>query len=205
MIYVARHGETDWNRAGRYQGRRESNLTATGRAQAEALADALGSAAITRVISSPLGRCVQTAWPLARRLGLAVETEPLLMEIAHGTWEGRLRTDLQREDPERMRQWKEEPEIVTFEGGESVAQVDARWRAFMAKLGDADGVAVVTHDVVVRLAIIDARGEPLAALWKPHVVNGGYAEFRGGGSWELLGYVTAHLGALQVDTASQAL
>ena len=205
MNYVARHGETDWNREGRYQGRRESRLTQTGLAQAIALADALADAPIRRIVSSPLGRCVATAAPLAERLGIPVETDPLLLEIAHGAWEGRLREDLRREDAERMRQWKQAPEIVSFIDGETVAQVDARWRAFMGELGEADGVFIMTHDVLVRLAINDALGKPIADLWVPQVVNGGYAAFRGGGSWELLGYFTEHLGNLKVDTAHQAL
>lgn len=205
MIYVARHGETDWNREGRYQGQRESHLTDTGRAQAQALAGALAGAGITRVISSPLGRCVETARPLAERLQLPIETDRDLIEIAHGVWEGRLRSELQREDAARMTAWKSHPTSVRFEGGESLADVDARWRRFMLRLGDADHVAIVTHDVVVRLAIVDAQERPLDDLWKPRVVNGGYAEFAPH-TWKLLRECAdAHLAGLTVDTASQAL
>ena len=206
MIYVARHGETDWNREGRYQGQRESQLTDTGMAQARALAEALAPEPITRVIASPLARCVESARPLAQALGVALETDRDLIEIAHGTWEGRLRSALEREEDAAMRTWREHPERVHFAGGESLAQVDARWRAFARRLEDADGVAVVTHDVIVRLAILAATGAPLASLWQPRVVNGGYAVFRGHGSWELLdACVDGHLGALAVDTATQAL
>ncbi len=206
MIYVARHGETDWNREGRYQGQRESKLTGTGIAQAGALADALARKRITRVIVSPLARCVETAQPLALRLGVALETDRDLLEIAHGTWEGRLRSAIEREEPAEMRTWREHPDRIHFSGGESLAQVNDRWRAFVQRLEHAGGVAIVTHDVIVRLAILGATGAPLAALWEPRVVNGGYAVFRGGGSWELLdACVDAHLGALTVDTATQAL
>ena len=104
MIYVARHGETDWNREGRYQGQRESQLTETGIAQADALADALSRKGVTRVIASPLARCVETARPLAQRLGIAVETDRDLIEIAHGTWEGRLRSAIERDEPAQMPQ-----------------------------------------------------------------------------------------------------
>ncbi len=206
MIYVARHGETDWNREGRYQGQRESKLTETGVAQARALASALCEQNITRVVSSPLARCTQTARPLAEALGLTLETDRDLIEIAHGTWEGRLRASIEREDPRAMRTWREHPEQAHFEGGESLAQVDARWRAFMQRNRDADGIAIVTHDVIVRLAILDASGAPLSQLWKPRVVNGGYAVLHGGASWELVEEcVAGHLDGLIVDTASQAL
>ncbi|HTZ55311.1 MAG TPA: histidine phosphatase family protein [Candidatus Acidoferrum sp.] len=206
MIYVARHGETDWNREGRYQGQRESHLTQTGDAQAGALAQALAQERITRVIASPLARCVETAAPLARALGVTVETDRDLIEIAHGSWEGRLRAEIERDDPQTLQQWREHPQLVQFEGGESLHDVAHRWRAFMQRLGDADDVAIVTHDVIVRLAILAALERPLAHLWEAHVTNGAYARFRGRGSWELLdACVDAHLGTLIVDTAAQAL
>jgi phosphoserine phosphatase len=206
LIIVARHGETDWNREGRYQGQRESRLTQTGVAQANALAEALAVERVTRVIASPLARCVESAQPLARALGVAVETDPNLLEIAHGTWEGRLRAEIELDDPPTIRLWREHPQLVQFEGGESLHDVAHRWRAFVDQLGDADAVAVVTHDVVVRIALLAAMQRPLAELWEPRVVNGGFARFRGGGSWEVVdACVDAHLGSLVVDTAAQAL
>ena len=206
MIYVARHGETDWNREGRYQGQRESRLTQTGVAQADALVQALGGQRVMRVIASPLARCVESAQPLARARGVAVETNANLLEIAHGTWEGRLRAEIERDDAQTTRLWREYPQLVQFEGGETLHDVAHRWRVFVEQLGDADDVAVVTHDVVVRIAVLLAMQRPLAELWEPRVVNGGFARFRGGGSWELLdACVDAHLGSLLVDTAAQAL
>ena len=206
MIYVVRHGESDWNREGRYQGQLESQLTQTGWAQADALATALANEPITRVIASPLARCVDTARPLAQTLVVPLEIEPDLLEIAHGTWEGRLRTEIERDDAQTMQLWREHPQLVQFEGGESLHDVEHRWRAFVARLDDADNVAIITHDVIVRLAILAATRRPLTQLWEPHIVNGAYARFRGGGSWELLdACVDAHLGNLVVDTTAQAL
>ena len=206
MIHVARHGETNWNREGRYQGQRESQLTEVGRAQADALARALAGERIARVISSPLQRCVATAIPVAQRLGVPLETDRDLIEIAHGTWEGRLRDEIERDEPALMQTWRQHPERAIFEGGESLAQVDERWRAFVQRLGNADGLAIVTHDVVVRLAILAAQQRPLADLWEPRVLNGGYAVFRSGRPWELeRECVSEHLAGLAVDTAAQAL
>jgi phosphoserine phosphatase len=206
VIIVARHGETGWNREGRYQGQRESQLTQTGAAQANALANALAGVSIRRVIASPLTRCIESAHPLARALGVAVETDANLLEIAHGTWEGRLRSELEHEDAQTMRLWREHPHLVQFDGGETLHDVAHRWHTFVGRLGNADDVAIVTHDVIVRIAILTATQRPLAALWEPRVVNGGYARFRGGGSWELLdACVDTHLGSLLVDTAAQAL
>jgi phosphoserine phosphatase len=206
VIYVARHGETNWNREGRYQGRRDSHLTLTGVAQADALAQTLATKRVARIIASPLARCVETAQPLASALGLRLETDADLMEIAHGTWEGRLKAEVERDEPLLMETWRERPDLAQFKGGESTADVQRRWRAFVARLADADDTVIVTHDVIVRLAILDALQKPLARLWDAYVTNGAYARFRGGGSWELLdACVDAHLGDLVVDTAAQAL
>ncbi len=204
---MARHGETDWNREGRYQGRLESALTELGERQAAALASALSREAIVRVIASPLARCVETARPLARVLGVDVETDPLLLEIAHGTWEGCLRADLERDDPERMRAWRETPDRVRFEGGESLADVLARWRRFAASVLDGGSVTVVTHDVLVRLAILEGSGRALRDLWAPRVQNGGYAQFTASAAgWSLADECAdAHLEGMLADTSRQAL
>ena len=207
IVYVARHGETDWNREGRYQGQRESRLTMTGIAQAQALAQALGAASIARVISSPLARCLDTAAPLAARLDLDVEVDLRLIEIGHGTWEGRLRDEIERDDPQRMRDWREYPDRVRFDGGESLQDVLERWRAFARSIDGNNDIAVVTHDVLVRLAIVDATGQPLSRLWDARVRNGAYARFAvTNGVWRVLDEcVEGHLGELLVDTARQAL
>lgn len=207
IVYLVRHGETTWNQEGRYQGQRESPLTPTGLEQARAVGTALERRRVRRVISSPLVRCVDTARPLATWLKLPIEIAPELIEIAHGSWEGRLRSDLARDDSERMRLWREHPERVQFAGGESLADVMTRWRAFADRLSGNDEVAVITHDVLVRCAVLDATDRPLSRLWEPRVVNGGYARFSvENGVWTLLDEcVDVHLGSLVVDTTRQAL
>lgn len=207
IVYVARHGETDWNRAARYQGRRESNLTSTGMRQAAALADALAAHPVDRIVSSPLRRCIATAWPLSQRVRVGVETDPRIVEIAHGDWEGRLRDDIAREDAGLFAAWQSRPQDVTFRDGESLAAVVRRWRAFAAAIAGKNGVAVFTHDVLVRVAILDATGRGLEDFWRPRVVNGGYARFQvENGSWSLLDEcVDGHLAGMLVDAGSQAL
>jgi probable phosphoglycerate mutase len=206
-VYVARHGETDWNREGRYQGRRESTLTETGLRQAAALGEALAGKPIGRIVSSPLRRCIGSAWPLAQRARIAVEIQPRLVEISHGDWEGRLRGDIAREDAKTFDLWQSHPESVKFAGGESLTDVLRRWRAFAATVSGKDEVVLVTHDVLVRLAILDATGRGLDAFWEPRVVNGGYAHFEvDDGAWRLVDEcVDAHLEGLLVDTSGQAL
>lgn len=207
IVRVARHAETTWNSAGRYQGRRESTLTPLGIAQARALAATLGRSATRRIISSPLTRCLATAQPLATTLALTAEQDPLLLEIAHGTWEGRYRDEIARSDPQRFYDWKHRPEHVRFTGGETVLEVLERWRQFAASYDQPEDTLIVTHDVVVRLAILEASGATAADLWKPKVVNAGYAEFHvEGGRWNLLTEcVWEHLAGIAANLNAQAL
>jgi phosphoserine phosphatase len=206
-VYVARHGETTWNVAGRYQGRLESELSPLGVRQALALADAMEAAAVRRVVSSPLRRCVVTAQPAAERAGVPVETDDRIIEIAHGTWEGRLRDELAANDPARYRAWRHDPAHVQFENGESIADVLARWRDFAASFAPKTPVLVVTHDAVVRVALVDATSCRLEDFWTTRVENGAYAVFDvREGRWSLIDEcVAGHLGALRAPTVDQAL
>jgi phosphoserine phosphatase len=206
-VYVVRHGESEANREGRYQGRHDSPLSALGHRQAAALANALTASKVACVISSPLRRCIETALPVAARLGVALECDDRVVEIAHGTWEGRLRAEVEREDAARMHAWRKAPQHVRFDGGESLADVDARWRSFAGtRPADADAI-VVTHDIIVRLAILAATNQPLAQLWEPKAENAGYAIFEiNDARWQLVSECcTAHLTGLRSDINRQAL
>ncbi|HEY0396583.1 MAG TPA: histidine phosphatase family protein [Candidatus Elarobacter sp.] len=206
-VYVARHGETTWNAAGRYQGRLESELSALGARQAEALADAMAALNVRRTISSPLKRCVETAQPSAARANVAVETDERLIEIAHGTWEGRLRDEIAANDPERYRAWRHDPAHVRFVQGESIGDVLERWRGFARAFRPDAPALVVTHDAVVRVALLDAARRELDAFWEARVENGAYAEFDvTTAGWSLLREnVAGHLGALRASIEGQAL
>ncbi len=207
ILYVARHGETTWNRAGRYQGQLESQLTSIGQEQALALAQALRDRPLSAIYSSPLSRCRDSARALADARALEPRVDERLIEIGHGTWEGRLREEVERDDPERFSQWRSQPDRVTFPGGETLGAVLERWRTFVAALRGAGEIAVITHDVLVRLAILDASGRGLQWLWEPRVVNGGYArlELRDGRLALLDECIDSHLAGILVDTTRQAL
>ena len=213
-IALARHGETTWNIAGRYQGRLESDLTDRGEAQAKALADAFQApngpltSKPTRIISSPLRRCRNTAAPMAELLGLPIEIDERLMEIGHGSWEGLLREEIAQQDPQRYQAWRSKPGSVGFEGGETLADVAARWASFAAELALAHEVTVVvTHDAVVRIALLLLQQRPLDDLWNVSVENAAFARLdrKDGGLTLVTESFTDHLAALRTSTAGQAL
>lgn len=207
-VYVARHGETTWNVDGRYQGHRDDSvLTPRGGKQAAALANALREANLRRIISSPLRRCVQTANAVAQACGVPVETAPLLREIGHGTWEGLLKNEVERIDPERIERWRDEPYAVAFEGGETLLQVTQRWRDFARNFESPGPTLVVTHDVLVRLALIESGAYTASDFWRVPCTNGAYAVFEvADGVWKPVQVcVDTHLSGLAADTSAQAL
>ncbi len=206
-VYIARHGETTWNAVGRYQGRLETPLSPLGQAQAQALAGALADKSITRIISSPLSRCMQTALPLSVERGVPIETDPLLLEIAHGTWEGRYRDEIEATEPDLYRTWKENPERVKFDGGESLADVLARWKSFVERFEPRENTLLVTHDIVVRLAFLERTGRCMDQLRRVHALNAAYMRFEvSDGVWRLCEEcVAGHLADLVADVERQAL
>ena len=208
-LYIARHAETTWNLAGRYQGRRESALSARGIQQGFALADAFAQAtpAPERIIASPMQRTRTTATFVAERLNLPLETDDALIEIAHGTWEGRLRDEIAANDPARYTTWRERPAEVSFEEGESLLDVMTRWKRFRAVLHIDVPTLIVTHDAIVRAALLDIAQRPLSDFWKIRVENAAYAVVDvDGESWTLVEEsVSHHLAEQRASTESQAL
>jgi phosphoserine phosphatase len=207
FIYIVRHGETTWNAVGRYQGRLETPLSPLGQAQAQALAAALRDARIRRIISSPLSRCVQTALPLSMITGVPIETDDRLLEIAHGTWQGRYREEIARTEPERFMMWRNHPEQVHFPEGESLEDVLNRWKSFVHDFIPDANTLLMTHDVVVRIAILERTGRPISELRTIRALNAAYCTFDvEGGTWTLLNECeSGHLANLATDPEQQAL
>jgi broad specificity phosphatase PhoE len=169
-ILLARHGETPWNAEGRYQGQEDIPLSPVGEEQARRLGERLRGVRIDRAVSSPLSRARRTAeLALGGARAAMLATDPGLMEIAHGTWEGMLASEIRERDPERLRAWREAPDTVDMPGGESIHQVfDRAWAAFARAcegLGPEDTLLVVAHDAVNRVLLCHVLGIPFSRLW----------------------------------------
>lgn len=170
-ILLARHGETPWNAEGRYQGQEDIPLSPVGESQAESLGRRLEGLPIDRAVASPLSRARRTAeLALGPSRSSLLQLDPGLLEIAHGSWEGLLASEIHARDPERLRAWREAPESVLMpDGGESLEQVfDRAWPAFerAAKgLAATDTLLVVAHDAVNRVILCRVLGIPFSRLW----------------------------------------
>ncbi|RVT84106.1 histidine phosphatase family protein [Rhodobacteraceae bacterium CCMM004] len=166
QLYVLRHGETEWNRAGRWQGRWDSPLTDTGRTQAREMGAILRRAGVGpashRLISSPQGRCRATAALVAAALDWpgAAETDARLREIDVGEWSGRAVAEVAAEIG--LTDVPPFPALYAVApGGEALDAVAARVGTFLA---DLDGPAVVvTHGITSRFLRALALGRGAAA------------------------------------------
>src|SRR5689334_9034949 len=98
-LLLARHGETDWNREGRWQGWADPPLNATGREQAAALAEQLRAVPFDAVYSSDLRRARETAEILAAPHGAEVVLDAGLREIDVGSWSGLTRAEIAERFP----------------------------------------------------------------------------------------------------------
>jgi broad specificity phosphatase PhoE len=103
-IILARHGETDWNAEGRWQGHSDPPLNERGREQARELAAALDGVEV--VYASDLARARETAEILGARLGLEVQLDPRLRERSFGAWEGKTWDELEERSASELQRWR---------------------------------------------------------------------------------------------------
>jgi len=151
---VLRHAPTDWNEAGRLQGRSDPPLSPLGRGAAQhwSLPDQVAG---FRWLCSPLLRARETA----ACLSLKPTVEPALIEMAWGDWEGRTLADLRAADPAGMAKIEARGLDLTPPGGESPRRVQARLLPLLARLA-AEGLSTgaVTHKGVLRALLALATG-----------------------------------------------
>jgi broad specificity phosphatase PhoE len=180
-ILLARHGETDWNRDNRFQGRADPPLNAAGRKQARALAEALSGEPLAAVYTSPLRRASETAEIVAAPHGLRVEPVDGLREVDVGSWEGLTRADLEQRQPEQFRRWLVEHE-QGWEDGETYEEMGRRVLPALLALAErhrGERVLAVTHGGPIRAAIAAAEGISHAEARRhgPMIGNGFVAGF----------------------------
>ena len=158
-LFFVRHGRTPWNVRGRVQG--GGGLDEVGRAQAAALAERLGSEPLDAIYASPTLRARQTARAVARRQTVPVQQRSLLRDLDYGRYAGALLDDVNKERPELVRQWREQPHTVHFEDGEGLTDLRRRVTRFIRETSSRHGsgtVLAATHDSPVRVAVSLALG-----------------------------------------------
>ncbi len=149
-VILCRHGETDWNIQGRYQGSTDVPLNPRGRDQARELAHALRAEPIAAVYSSTLARAYDTAAEIARLQGLEVTRDPRLNEINQGLWEGLRREEIVVAHRDIHERWTEAPLDLRLPEGETLEEVRDRVGAALddiLMLHGGETVCLVAHSV----------------------------------------------------------
>jgi 2,3-bisphosphoglycerate-dependent phosphoglycerate mutase/probable phosphoglycerate mutase len=132
-LVLVRHGQTDWNVEGRMQGHFDSQLTATGLAQARRAAPELARFAPARLISSDLNRAARTAEEVGTACGLPVKLDARLRETDLGRWQGLTADEVEETWPGAIATWRSDPTWAP-PGGESRVDVAARATPLVAEL-----------------------------------------------------------------------
>ncbi len=153
LIHIVRHGETAYNRQGRFQGQLDVPLSAEGLAQADRLAKRLGSHRIHTVFSSDLMRARLTAVRIADATGANLIVDSRLRELDVSKWSGLTLNEVREQFPQELADWKRKPLDVSPHGGETILDMAERIRAFIAEHSweGNDMYAVVTHGHAIKV------------------------------------------------------
>ncbi len=150
-LLLVRHGETDWNRDGKFQGQIDVPLNDNGRVQAGQAAEFLKDVHLDFAVSSSMLRPKETAEIiLQHHPDVELKLYDGLWEISHGLWEGKFESEIEDGFPGLLKQWKEFPETVQMPEGENLRQVWERalvtWKEIIQSVS---GVGiVVAHDAI---------------------------------------------------------
>jgi len=165
-ILLIRHGETAWNAVRRLQGHTDIPLSPTGERQAEGLARALQAEPLEAIISSDLGRALQTAQAVAaHHPHLPLHTDPGLRERGYGAFEGLLYTEIAERYPVEFAEWQARDVDAVMPAGGRVAE---SFRQFYQRCQDGitrwaerypqQSILIVAHGGVLECAYRAARG-----------------------------------------------
>ncbi len=155
-FYIVRHGETDWNATGRWQGQTDIPLNDLGQRQATALGEYMRTLPIDRAISSDLSRAYQTAQFATVGHTLTIESDPRWREFNAGQLEGKTWQEMNIQYPEVIEGMHADWYGQIFPGGESRLQLQVRAAAAFAELladGRGGHVAIFTHGTTVRVLL----------------------------------------------------
>jgi probable phosphoglycerate mutase len=169
QVVLLRHGRTEWNATGRFQGQLDAPLDGIGKAQAEAAAIAVAPMQPDGLVSSDLSRAVDTASAVSAECGLEAAVDPRLREINLGDWQGLTRAEARARFSEEYARWQA-GEDARRGGGETYAEVGARCvesiNEWLDRLGPGSTLVAVTHGSAARATIGTMIGMEPDTWWR---------------------------------------
>jgi probable phosphoglycerate mutase len=168
-VVLLRHGRTEWNATGRFQGQLDSPLDVMGRAQALAAAVAVAPMEPDAIVASDLSRARDTAEIVGAECGVEVAIDARLREIYLGSWEGLTRAEARAQFTEEYTRWQT-GEDARRGGGETYAEVGTRCveciDEWLDKLGSRAVLLIVTHGSAARATIGTMIGMHPDTWWR---------------------------------------
>jgi broad specificity phosphatase PhoE len=177
VLYLIRHGESEWNRQSRIQGYLDSDLSELGRKQARRIGKRLARENIQQAVTSNATRAADTCWIAIKEFDKPVPVHETagLREINLGVWEGVKASELRRKTPEAVELWLRRPSRVRIEGGERLSTFRTRVRKEMNRVLEAHNgknLAVFTHGGVICSYLTSLLGMKLDDIWRFKIGNG---------------------------------
>lgn len=163
IIFLVRHGETDWNKSPkRFQGRKDIPLNQTGIHQAYCLAEYFKNLDIKYIFSSPLKRAYQTAQIINKFHSLPIFQYEELTEMNFGNWEGKTIEEIKQSYPSLWQLWQTHPEKVKIPNAETLEKLINRCTSILEKIKKYPGgpKLVITHGALLRAMIIRLSNRP---------------------------------------------
>ena len=214
-IFLIRHGETNWNKEGRFQGQIDIPLNKNGKDQARKTFEYLRNISFNKAFSSSMHRPYETAQIiLQNNKDLEIKKIDSLVEISHGLWEGKLEVEIKEKWPLLLKNWHDKPEEVIMPEGESIKDVSERSVEAFEKIclsqKDDDLTLLVAHDAVNKTLICNILGLNYSNIWMIKQGNGGITVidlFNDPSKSPVVSAlnITTHLGGIIDSTASGAL
>lgn len=201
-LIVIRHGETEWNLEGRWQGHKNSPLTANGINQAKAVAKHLANYDISVIYASDLGRAFQTAQHISEATKAKIFTDTRLRERNAGVFQGLTKDDLKEQFPDEFKIYREAGPEYVIPGGESATQRYEKVVQCIHEIAETHpgrSVVIVTHGGVLNGIFRYVIGLPLDAPSTFKLWNTGINSFScENGRWKLLSFgETYHLNSIK--------
>lgn len=170
-LWLVRHGQTDWNLTGRWQGQASDapGLNETGRNQAQIASEKVKGLEISAIYSSDLLRARQTAEVIAIPFGIPVILEPRLREIDLGKWEGMLSEDIEAQYPKELAERARDPFHTPAPDGEAPFEVTERVLEAVKEIVNRhlnEPVVIVAHGISLAVIICHAEGVPVEDVYQ---------------------------------------
>ena len=168
-LYIVRHGETDWNKMGKYQGITDIPLNENGLNQAKACGNALKDVAFDRILSSDLSRALVTADTIRGDRTTSITVDKRLRELNFGDWEAMLFSDIEARWPGLIDEMYLRPHLVKVPNGESFKDLqDRAWAGLEEFLNvnyEEETLLIACHGGTIRTLLCKLLDISISHCW----------------------------------------